>query len=205
MRGLILKDSFCIIRQLKFVIVFILVFSAIPNFPGATFAVFYSVILSFTSMAYDEQSKWDSFAITMPYSVSDIVKSKYVFGIICICIASVFSIIIQILSLLYTKKTIGIDIFYTTGFSLVYALIFQALLLPMIFKMGVAKGRIVFLVCFFAVMGLLGGVSEHISSIVKNLYYNTFNILSISFIVMIVLNILSYMISLKAYESRNIL
>ena len=44
----------------------------------------YAAMMPISALAYDENCKWDQLAAMMPYSVRDIVLSKYLFGYICL-------------------------------------------------------------------------------------------------------------------------
>lgn len=80
MRALLMKDFYVLFKQMKLFFVMILFFSLIPNQNMASFAAVYAGMLPFSALAYDEQSKWDQLAVTMPYSRRDLVLSKYVLG-----------------------------------------------------------------------------------------------------------------------------
>ena len=84
MKALIIKDTYVIWRQMKYFLVLILLFSALPSGFNNAFAVIYTSMLPYTALAYDERSKWDQLAAMMPYSTRDAVRSKYVFGWLCI-------------------------------------------------------------------------------------------------------------------------
>ena len=83
MRGLIMKDMLTIAKQAKAFLILILFFAVIPSFSGSSFAMLYAAMMPISALAYDENCKWDQLAAMMPYSVRDIVLSKYLFGYIC--------------------------------------------------------------------------------------------------------------------------
>lgn len=84
MRGLIMKDMLTIAKQAKAFLILILFFAVIPSFSGSSFAMLYAAMMPISALAYDENCKWDQLAAMMPYSVRDIVLSKYLFGYICL-------------------------------------------------------------------------------------------------------------------------
>ena len=59
MKALMLKDTYVIWRQMKYFLVMILIFSALPSGFNNAFAVVYAAMLPYTALAYDERSKWD--------------------------------------------------------------------------------------------------------------------------------------------------
>ena len=80
MKALIKKDIFTVLKSMKVFLVIIILFSIIPGFSASSFAVVYASMLPLTALAYDERSKWDTLAATMPYSPWQIVGSKYALG-----------------------------------------------------------------------------------------------------------------------------
>ena len=80
MKGLLLKDWYTLIKQMKIMLVLMLVFACVPGYSMAAFAVVYAAMLPVTALAYDERSKWDELAAMLPYSVREIVGGKYVLG-----------------------------------------------------------------------------------------------------------------------------
>ena len=78
MKALLKKDIFCVLKSMKVFLLVIVLFAAIPGFSASRFAIIYAAMLPLTALAYDERSKWDVLAATMPYSPLQIVLSKYV-------------------------------------------------------------------------------------------------------------------------------
>ena len=87
MKGLLLKDWYTLIKQMKIMLVLMLVFACVPGYSMAAFAVVYAAMLPVTALAYDERSKWDELAAMLPYSVLEIVGGKYVLGVTAVAAA----------------------------------------------------------------------------------------------------------------------
>ena len=96
MSGLILKDLYTLVKQLKIMLLMLLLFACVPNLSMASFAVLYAAMLPVTAMAYDERSKWNELAVMMPYSPTAIVASKYLFGLISVGMASIIAFVAQL-------------------------------------------------------------------------------------------------------------
>lgn len=62
MKGLLRKDFYTIIRQLKLYLVLVAVFACVPGGSMAAFTVVYAAMLPFTALAYDERAGWDMLA-----------------------------------------------------------------------------------------------------------------------------------------------
>ena len=95
MKGLLLKDCFTLVKQMKIFLLIIIVFSLVPGYSMSAFAIVYSALLPMSALAYDERSKWDSLAAMMPYRPRDMVLSKYLLGVGAVLAAVVLSFIAQ--------------------------------------------------------------------------------------------------------------
>ena len=165
MSALILKDFYVLWKQMRLFLLLLLIFSAIPGSFNSTFVIVYAAMLPYTAMAYDERSKWNQLAAMLPYSRRDLVLGKYVFGWLVAAVAAVASLILQlIVSALFHYGQVApiaaVLAFFTS-------LCILAVTLPLMFRFGVEKGRlvmflIIFLVC--AAAGAMGGVLEETST-----------------------------------------
>ena len=79
-KALLIKDIYVLIRQMRLFCLAIFVFTLLPNFYLQLFGVVYAGLFAFSVMSQDEQSHWDQLAGMMPYSVGDLVVSKYLLG-----------------------------------------------------------------------------------------------------------------------------
>ncbi len=97
MVGLILKDLMTIQRQMKaqaFVLLFLLVMAIFMQQSAMLLAVivFIVTIQAITVLSYDEHSKWDKYANTLPISKADIVFSKYILSVMLMIIGLVMAL-----------------------------------------------------------------------------------------------------------------
>ena len=200
MKALILKDTYVIWRQMKYFLVMILLFSALPSGFNNAFAVIYTSMLPYTALAYDERSKWDQMASMMPYSSRDIVLCKYVFGWLCIGAAAVLSGLLQaVLSLVIHRAFLPSVI----ALSVLGALCILAISLPLMFRMGVEKGRlgmflVIFLVCGGA--GAIASIADDMSNGTPFAFQGP--VLAILLFAAVVLNAISVPLSMRFYAKR---
>ena len=157
MKALILKDSYVIWRQMKYFLVMILLFCALPSGFNNAFAVIYAAMMPYTALAYDERSKWDQLAAMMPYSPRDMVLGKYVFGWLCIGGAAVLSGLLQAVFSLVSSRTF---LPATLALSALGALCILAVSLPVMFRLGVEKGRLSMFLIIFLVCGAAGAIAN---------------------------------------------
>ena len=200
MKALISKDTYVIWKQMRYFLVMILLFSALPSGFNNAFAVIYTSMLPYTALAYDERSKWDQLAAMMPYSARDIVLGKYVFGWLCIGAAAVLS------GLLQAALSLVIDRPFLPGvmaLSVLGALCILALSLPLMFRLGVERGRLGMLLIIFLICGGAGAIA----SIAKDMSGGTPSafqapVLAVMLIAAVVLNAVSVPLSMRFYAKR---
>ena len=200
MKALIIKDTYVIWRQMKYFLILILIFSALPSGFNNAFAVIYTSMLPYTALAYDERSKWDQLAAMMPYSTRDMVLGKYVFGWLCIGAAGVLSGLLQaIISLVIDRAFLP----GTLAMSVLGALCILAISLPLMFRLGVERGRlgmflIIFLVCGGA--GAIASITESASNGAPFAFQGP--ILVVLLIAALVLTAVSVPLSMRFYTKR---
>lgn len=195
MKALLLKDYCVLWKQLRFFLLFILIFSALPGGFNGVFAVTYAALLPYSCIAYDERSKWDQLAAMMPYTARDLVLSRYVLGWIAAAGACALSLVLQ--GVFSTLLDTG---FYPVTLVLAFfaCLTTLAITLPLIFRFGVERGRllmflIIFLVCGSA--GALGGIADATSGLPPAAVWL---LLPVS----LVLTVLSVPLSIRWYAHR---
>lgn len=159
MTALLTKDFYVLRKQMGAFFFIILIFSAIPNTFNNVFAVIYAAMLPYTSIAYDEQSKWDQLAAALPYSRRDLVLSKYALGWLGILGAAGLSLVIQgALRLAVPGAAAGVSL--TVVFLAACASVcVLAVTLPLMFRFGVERGRLVMFLIIFLVCGGSGAFS----------------------------------------------
>ncbi len=205
MKGLIIKDILNLKKQAKIMLFFIL-FYGVMSFAtkDSNMATFILVLMLsmmvITSFAYDDVAKWDKYALSMPITRKEAVASKYVLMVI----SNIFGAVLSILMSLVTGtllKTLNVkDMLLFTGSAVGVSIIFISIIMPLIYKFGVEKARLmVFIVV--AIPMLIGflvansGMNPPSDDVVKGLIYA-----SPIFAILIVA--ISYMISCKIYMNK---
>ena len=153
MKGLLLKDWKTLLKQMKVMLVIVVVFACIPGTYMAAFALFYAAMMPITALAYDERAKWDELAAMMPYTAKAIVVSKYALGltlVLPVLALSVLSRLIVHSTPIVSEDTMALLI------TACLSLILMAINLPFMFRFGVEKGRLIYilLTCAFVVAGV---------------------------------------------------
>lgn len=204
MKALLMKDCFVLWKQLR---IFILVMLFITVFNGAfgnIFIVIWAAMLPYTAMAYDERSKWDQLAAMMPYSVRDIVLSKYLLGWLCCGTAALFALLVQLV-----ETALG---FPLAAFSPIDNLIgfcaslcVLSITLPLMFRFGVERGRLVMFLLIFLVCGTagaLGSITISVDQTAGGIHGPFAFFMFILPVAAVVLTAVSFPLSMKLYQKR---
>ncbi len=155
MRGLLIKDLINLKKQYRVLLV-MFVFYIVVSLTSGDNAFFGGVVsimmvmLTVTSMSYDEYAKWDKYALTMPVSRRDLVLSKYLLGLLLSGAAFIINLLYQASMELPYKEVLGIA-FSLAGVSI----LFISLVLPFLFKYGMEKGRLIMMMVLFIPTGII--------------------------------------------------
>lgn len=202
MRGLILKDLMNLKRHSRIYLVLI-IFYFILGVLGGNKDMFnimmvmgVAVMLPITALAYDERSKWDKYALTMPISRNKLVLSKYILTLILL----VAAFIVCVLTSIFFTDTSFTEIVLVNLVTFSIGILMMSFILPIMFKFGVEKGRILMMIILFtptAIIMLLSKVGvSNINEETLNMYINYLPIVAI------VILILSVFISLSINRKK---
>lgn len=156
MMGLILKDVYTIVSQAKFFLILIVVMAFLQSDFIFAYAVFYAAMLPVTALGYDEQAKWNTIADMMPYTVGQIVGSKYMMGYAMVAFSSALAVIGRLVGAAF-GNSFNPEFFAPLALVACGALSLEAVMLPAMFWLGVERGRLLFVAV--VVIGIVGSVS----------------------------------------------
>lgn len=146
MKGLLLKDIYTLTKQMKVFLVVLAVFCCIPGYSVSAYAIIYAAMLPITALAYDERSKWNRYAAMMPYTAKSMVLSKYILGYAAVLLASLLAITAEGIAGIIRHTALSPDEWLSYLMFVCIALIMLAINLPLMFRLGVEKGRIFFFI-----------------------------------------------------------
>lgn len=175
MKSLILKDLFNIGHNAKSML-FILVVLAVALIPfsGVEDYIFVCAILCsmmiVTTFSFDDSSKWARYAMIMPVSKKELVGGKFIVLAIFCAVGSLFGLIVGSIGGLITNKIAfnltGIEeLLFLTLVAWVLSLIFGSMSIPLVFKFGAEKGRVLLLVSFLIPAGICFGIYQLLASL----------------------------------------
>lgn len=150
---------------------FILVVFAVAFIPtsGVTGYIFACAILCgmmiITTFSFDDSSKWAQYAMIMPVSKKDLVAGKFIVLVIFCFAGSLFGLVGGSIGGLIMKKIsfdlagIG-DLLFLAVAAWIIALIFGSMSIPLVFKFGAEKGRVLLVVSFLVPAAICVGVYQ---------------------------------------------
>ena len=214
MKGLIIKDILNLknyMKQLILVLIFFItygIFLKNGTFVGTMITLMLSMQV-ITTMSYDEYAKWDKYALTMNINRKDIVLSKYVFFIMSIIIGMVVGVISSTTINQILQSDINMNEIIATSIVVpcIFAILFS-IVIPVVFKNGVEKGRIVMMIVLFIPAVLVAAIvkiSENNNIPMPNgpTFEMIFNFGLIGVILLTIISIfMSYKISLSIYNKK---
>lgn len=201
MKGLIIKDLINLKKQSK-IIGALAIFYLLISITSKNNSMFGAMILllftmmPITAISYDEKANWDKYGLTMPVSRIDMVLSKYILGLIL----SVFAVILNFIAQILMGTEMNAENITVIFVLFSISIIFFSLILPIMFKFGVEKGRMLMIVVLMLptiILMLLPEILKTTPSeemIIKALYALPFVIVIIFFI--------SIFISISVYKKK---
>ena len=202
MKALLLKDFLTLSRYLRMALLFVVIFACIPGGSMAAYALVFAAMIPITALAYDEQSKWPRLAAMMPYTTRQLVASKYVLGYIMLGGA----ILLSVVSTVVTTLVRG-DVLDPTSLSMLFILacaasLILAVIMPLILRFGVEKGRLVMLVGVAAIVGVTFVLGED-DGLMAAMDASLVAVTVVFLAVCVAVNALSIPLSVRIYSRKN--
>ena len=198
MLGFIKKDLLVSKSNLKIYLLMLLVYILLSlngDFNILFVVPFLSTVVVISSFSFDEASKWNMYAVTLPKGRKNIVKSKYLVLVILYFLTSIISILLAMLISYFTTKSIPyLEIFLTTLYMCVAVFIIHAIIFPFIFKFGIEKARFIIFGFIFAFAIVVGLITSNIDLSFINEEFEKINLLQLNLIVSAI-GIISYYLS----------
>ncbi len=168
MKGLLLKDWYMMKTYCRAYFLIAVIFTGISLVGNDnTFFTFYPCLLCgmipVTLLGYDERSRWMQYSGTLPYTRTQIVSSKYLIGLFAQLAVWVVT------GVVHTIKMCVVNEFVFEDFMILMLLIFivstltSSICLPLVFKLGVEKGRI----AYYVMVGFFCGAAVLASGIFR--------------------------------------
>ncbi len=154
MWGLIRKDLYSLSSSVKSIVLLMIVFGVIfiPQSGGFAFisvTVFIMASLVISTISLDNAVMWDKYALTLPLSRQDIVKSKYVL----LLLLSIIGVVIGLAACAIYETVVNenslAEMLQMGLLMATMAVAIFSIVLPIIYKYGVEKARMLMVLCIF--------------------------------------------------------
>lgn len=203
MRGLLLKDIYTIVKQLKVFLLIIIIFACLPGYYSlSAFAIVYASMLPITAVAYDERSKWNRLAAMMPYSVKSLVFSKYILGYLMVAAAAMISVAAQLVLTAVTGSAYGIGEVQELICVICIAIFLLSVNLPLMFRFGVEKGRLTFIILTVVTVMLLFSVKDKVLVWLAGAGFSASTAFAALVVFAVLSNLASFYLSLKFHKGK---
>lgn len=146
MTGLVLKDILVLRKSLRTYLLFLIfyfIMALLDLFSIAFITAFVQVIvmiLPMSSFAYDEQAKWDRYAMTLPLGRRAVVGAKYIFVVLMILVAAAFALLSCVALSITAAEPVEENLLSGVA-SLSVGLLAVELTLPLNYKLGAERAR----------------------------------------------------------------
>lgn len=183
MTGLLLKDILVARKTLKTYVLIIALYmgmTAIGIFNIAMMAAMTQMVvmmLPISAFSFDEQAKWDQYALALPVKRSSIVAARYGYVLIMIFGATAFGLLSVVAASFSAEAKLSEGIFsIMTTLSL--GIFVTDFLLPMSYKLGAERSRpYLYLIIFLPIVGVVAagklGLLDFLSPLLDSLSIGT--------------------------------
>lgn len=164
MKGLLLKDWYQVRTNMKtmyLTVAFVLVIWVLSTSSAYVFPVSYAAIflgiLPVNLLTYDQSVGWVEYGRTLPVSKKTLVAEKYLVGLLCAAAAVVIGgLFITVISL-RTGTTPDKDALSLLAGSVCAILLINGIMLPLYYRFGAEKARMLYMLMFAGMGAALGG------------------------------------------------
>lgn len=176
MMGMVYKDFLIQRKQLGYYIAFFLIYTGLVVMDIMPPAIMYSMtiligmMVPMSTFAYDDLARWNKYAAATPAGRRGIVAGKYIFSLLSVLAAAVFSALL-VVAVLTVRPELGAADEMLMGLLVctLLPIVIDAVILPVFIKFGAEKSRLISVLIFVAVfggsmlLGQLAGALEGIS------------------------------------------
>lgn len=207
MKGLLLKDGYQTVSQMKTmyltvaVILVVWMFSTSDSyaFPISYAAIFLGV-LPVNLLGYDQNSGWVEYSLTLPVSKKVLVAEKYLVGLLCAAASVVIGgLFVVVLSLRKGAALDGTALFFV-GNGVNTILLMNGISLPLMYRFGAEKARMIYILTFAGFGALIAGGGALVDEFQTNgRFQASIGLGAALFVVVLVLYVLSWRLSVAWY------
>lgn len=212
MKGLLMKDFLTIrkkygIPRVAMDIFIIVALMVVLKGTGAIYISFLLIPIEVMSMVMslatcDQQWKWGKYAISLPITKAQLVKSRYTFSVILSCVGFIVALMVNTVSYFcFPKYDYGFYLFVAAA-SFTVTLLFLSFVLPSNYSLGENAGfaAMIILVILLIVLGIWSNMTGN--AIMQFVVDNFEMSLMIFFSVTVIMWILSCTLSIRLFKRK---
>lgn len=161
MTGLIWKDILCLRKTIGVYAVFTVGFLALciaVDFTTSSIASFLSIVimvLPMTAFSYDKQAKWGIYGLALPVSRTKTVAARYLLFLLLMGGVAVIAAVFLAVLILMDRQDSAWDLLLTFCGCMGAGVLFNAILLPLTYRFGIERAKIVAFGLIIAIAGLV--------------------------------------------------
>ena len=163
MKGLLRKDWYQVLSYMKtmyLVVLAVLVIWGMSASDSAVFPISYAAIflgiLPVSLISYDQASGWTEYSLTLPVSRKTLVAEKYLIGLGCAATSILLGVVFALVRALNGVAVEKEQLLLMLCSGACTVLLMNALILPLMYRFGVEKARMLYFLTF-VLGGLLTG------------------------------------------------
>ncbi len=167
MKALLRKDFYVAKKQGGVLLGLALLFCLLPKMGtlANTYAVVMAIMIPLSTITYDEQCKWDKYAAMLPYTPWQIVWSKYVLTFLCLLAGAVMILLASAMRAVYGEGLLYGEELLGNLALLLAVLLMLDVSLPLVYRFGSEKGRLVMILVMLACLAAGMGVSRLVGEV----------------------------------------
>lgn len=151
MKGLLIKDFYQMCRHCRAFLLIVVLFAALSALEDtslfiALYPALFSGMIPVSLLSYDERSGWREYSGTLPYTKAQLVSGKYILGLAIELAVVAISALAQWIRFGRYGALEGLDVSAVMGMLVLMGFFSSGVSLPLMYKWGVEKGRIIYYV-----------------------------------------------------------
>ncbi len=140
----------------------------IPTSGASAYIIVSAILCSMmivTTFTFDDNSSWLRYAMIMPVSKKDIVVGKYIMLVIFCVIGSLFGLVVSLIAGLAMRKITFnlagiVELLLLTLVALVISLISGSMSIPLVFKFGAERARVLLVISILVPLAICFGIYQ---------------------------------------------
>lgn len=208
MKGLLIKD-FLLLRSYFKTIGLLLVlffFCSLPTGPAffSGIVLIEAVMLAVSTFSYDDMAKWNTYMLSMPVSRKTAVQEKYVLSFLLSLIGIVLATAAGILAGVIQGNLDIRLILGTVGGCLVSAFLYVSVMIPLTYRFGAEKMRMMLILVFVVLFAVLFGGYTLLKKTAPGAFNTLAQLWPLYLLLAIAAVAASYLISVRIFEKKEI-